>query len=430
MRRILTLVCSALLAGSAAAGQAQSSPAKATVPASASSKPADKLGANKPSADKPASKDAITPVMLPISPSSLLPEVVDGWVQTARPEALASPEQADAANAAALKEYDYTGGATATYKREGETLTIRLLRFQDVSGAYGAYTFYRRNGWAKEEIGAGATSDHNRVLFWKGDSVVDATFSHIEPMSAGELRELAGRLPIPPGTRAMMPPILDNLPQAKLQPQTTHYAVGPQAYAGSGGVLPPELVGFDRGAEAVTANYSLTSGPATLTIVDYPTPQMAEAQEPKIRAYIEGFKQPGKQAQPLPRALADSDLASLEVRRSGPLVAIVTGDAVPDDSHKLLEMVHYEADLISVPQPTESEVAKTGKLLLGIAVLVIVGSVAALLLGFFLGGGRALYRMARGKPASSVFDEEFIHLDLKEEWREPVGSVGGENPKG
>ena len=26
--------------------------------------------------------------------------------------------------------------------------------------------------------------DHNRVLFWKGDTVVDATFSHIGPMSA------------------------------------------------------------------------------------------------------------------------------------------------------------------------------------------------------------------------------------------------------
>jgi hypothetical protein len=155
---------------------------------------------------------------------------------------------------------------------------------------------------------------------------------------------------------------------------------------------------------------------------------MAEAQEPKIRAYI----QAGSKAQPAwPKPLADSDLASLEVRRSGPLVAIVSGDAIPDESHKLIEMVHYEADLVALPQiGGETEVSKTAKLLMGIAAIVIVGGSAALLLGFFLGGGRALYRMARGKPASSVFDEEFIRIDLREEWVETVRPLKGPNTKG
>jgi len=69
---------------------------------------------------------------------------------------------------------------------------------------------------------------------------------------------------------------------------------------------------------------------------------------------------------------------------------------------------------MSIPQPTESEVAKTGKLLLGITILVIIGGSAALLLAFFLGGFRALYRIARGKPASSVYDTEFISLNLRD----------------
>ncbi len=196
------------------------------------------------------------------------------------------------ANAAALKEYDFTDAALADYKREGETLSLRALRFHDASGAYGAYSFYRQNGWPKEEIGTGATSDHNRVLFWVGNTVVDANFSHIGPMSGAELRELAGQLPLPEGGKALTPPILANLPQANLDGQTTHYALGPAGYAGAGGVLPPELVGFDRGAEAVTANYSLRSGPATLTIIDYPTPQMAAAQETKIRDYIKAANRP------------------------------------------------------------------------------------------------------------------------------------------
>jgi len=192
-------------------------------------------------------------------------------------------------------------------------------------------------------------------------------------------------------------------------------------------VLPPELVGFDRGAEAVTANYTLRSGPATLTIIDYPTPQLAMAQEAKIREYIKA----GNQAQPTwPKPLQDSDPASLEVRRSGPLVALVSGDAIPDESHKLLATVHFEVELTSVPQPMESEVSKTSKLLLGIAAFVIIGASAAILLGFFLGGGRALYRVAHGKPASTLYEEEFISLDLQEERVESVGSVDTPSPKG
>jgi hypothetical protein len=404
MRWMFRLACSVALLGGVLSSQAQTAPAKAAAPARAEAK-------------------IVSP-----APVSLLPDSFAGWVAAQAPKTVTDPALADQANAATLKEYDFADAMTAGYKRSGETLNLRALRFHDASGSFGAYSFYRQNGWPKEQIGAGATSDHNRVLFWQGNVVVDATFSHIGPMSGAELRELAGRLPVPDGSKALAPPILSNLPKDALDGQTTHYALGPSGYAGSGGVLPPELVGFDRGAEAVTANYSLRSNAATLTIIDYPTPQMAAAKEIAIRAYLKA----GSQAQPpWPKPLQDSDVASLEVRRSGPLVALVSGDAISDESHKLLAMVHYDADIIALPSPGgESEVAKTAKLLMSIVVLVIIGASAAILLGFFLGGGRALYRMARGKPVSSVYEEEFIHLDLREEWVESGPSVDGAHPKG
>jgi hypothetical protein len=225
------------------------------------------------------------------------------------------------------------------------------------------------------------------------------------------MRELAKVLPSPQGNRALPPPILATLPQGSLDKQSTHFAQGPAGYAGAGGVLPPDLVGFNLDAEAVTANYSLTSGPATLTLVDYPTPQLAEAQEKKIRAYLKA----GSGAQPaFPKPLQDSDQASLEVLRSGPIVAVVSGDAIPDESHKLLALVHYSAELTQMQREKDSEIVKTSQFLLGVSMLVIVGCSAAVLLGFFLGGGRALYRVARGKPASSVYEAEFISLHLED----------------
>jgi len=387
MRWILILLCSAALAGGSAVARAQAAPAKTPAP------------------------QGVTHLTLPPVPKALLPEMFAGWVSAKPPEKTIDTAKADPANVEALKEYGFTDSATATYKRSGETLDLRALRFQDASGAFGAYSFYRQNNWPKEEIGTGATSNHNRVLFWLGNTVVDANFSQVGPMSGSELRELASQIPVPDGTKAIAPPILLDLPKDSLDGQTTHYALGPAGYAGAGGVLPPALVGFDLGAETVTANYTMRSGPSTLTIIDYPTPQMAAAQETKIREYIKA----GSKAQPAwPKPLMDSDQASLEVRRSGPLVALVSGDAIPDESHKLLALVHYETQLTSIPQPTESEVAKTGKLLIGIAELVMIGVVSALLLGFFLGGFRALYRIARGKPVSSVYETEFIRLNLRD----------------
>jgi hypothetical protein len=386
MRKILVLACSAMLMGGTVAALAQG-----TAPQNA------------------------TRLVLPPVPKALLPSDFAGWTAASAAKKMTDAAMADSANAAVLKEYNFSYAELGDYKHGGETLSVRALRFHDASGAYGAYSFYRQNGWPKEEIGTGATSNHNRVLFWVGDILVDATFSHIGAMSGSELRELAAGMPQPDGAKGLTPPILANLPQKMLDGQTTHYAVGPVSYSGAGGVLPVELVGFDRGAEAVTANYSLHSGPATLTIIDYPTPQMAAAQETKIRAYIDACKHAGKQEQAgWTKGLQDSDLVSLEVKRSGPLVALVSGDAVPDESHKLLAAVHFEADLTSMQQPTESEVLKTGKLLLGIAILVLIICGISLFLGVFLGGFRAFYRKARGLPASSVFDEEFIRLDLRD----------------
>ena len=132
-----------------------------------------------------------------------------------------------------------------------------------------------------------------------------------------------------------------------------------------------------------------------------------------IRAYL---KAGGSAQPPWPKPLADSDQASLDVRRSGPLLAIVSGDAIPDESHKLLEMVHYEADLTSIPQPTTSEVEEDSSA--PSRVSLPSSSSAAVprsCWDSFLGGGRAMYRVMRGKPASSVFDEEFIRIDLREE---------------
>jgi hypothetical protein len=399
--RISALLTLALAAALPAVSLVQM-PTSIARPPKSEAKPASK--APNQSTAQPKAKPAAAP------DSPLLPAAFAGWQSTSATKPVTDAAQADPANAAALKEYGFTDGLLNDYTRDSDTLKIRALRFIDASGAYGAYSFYRQSGWPKEEIGTGAASDHNRVLFWVGNVVIDCQFSRISAMTGAELRELAAAIPVPAGNKALAPPILANLPQKNIDGQTTHYALGPAGYAGTGGVLPPDFVGFDRGAETVTAGYKLVSGPATLTIINYPTPQMADAQEKAIAAYLKAGNTP---QHPFTKPLQDSNPTAIAVRRTGPLVVVVSGDPIQDDARKLLESVHYEANLASsFTGSGDTEVQKTAKLVIGIVTLVFVMFLIALLLGFFLGGGRALYRHLRGKPLSSVYDEEFIRLDL------------------
>ncbi len=398
-------IVSSLLSVGSLSGQAPAAkPAAANSARHEGAAPATKPG---PAAASPKAASA------PDAP--LLPSAFSGWETSSSLKPIADPAAADPANAAALKEYGFSEVALADYTRGSDTLKVKALRFADASGAYGAYSFYRHSGWPKEQIGTGAASDHNRVLFWIGNVFVDSTFSHISTMSGSELRNLASTLPVPAGNKSIAPPVLGNLPQRDLDPQTTHYALGEAGYQGPDkdnpeGVLPPALVGFDRGAETATANYALRSGSATLTVINYPTPQMAAAQEKAISAYLKAGDSP---QHPFTKPLKNSNSTVLEVRRSGPLVAVLSGDPIADDAHKLISLVHFDADTSPIPGGSDTQIQQTAKLVVGIITLVGVMFVAAVMLALFLGGGRVAYRRLRGKPASSVYDQDFTKLDLE-----------------
>jgi hypothetical protein len=346
-------------------------------------------------------------------PPPILPTDFAGWQLTTSATTSTAPEAADSANADLLKEDGFAQFATATYTRNGDKLSVRAIRFVDASGAYAAYTFYRRPGLPKQEVGFGGVFDGTRVLFWQSATLVDATFDHLTGMSAAELRELAGYLPKAPGGAGVPPPLPGYLPQTGLDPQATRYALGPIGYVRGGGLLPPSLVDFNRGAEVITAQYSIhEGGDGALTLIDYPTPQLAANRASAVAAFLAAGNTPGAL---WATQLAASSAAALQSRRSGPLLAISSGNFSADAAHKLVSGVNYSADVTwNHPQGYVSEVSRTAKLLVGILTLTAILGGTALLLGIFFGGGRALYRRLRGRPASTLADAEFISLHLKE----------------
>lgn len=362
-------------------------------------------------AQSPSSQSLSKQVVATAAPAPLLPESFAGFELQGKLDKTTAAATADAANAQVLTEDGFQDFASGDYKNNVNTVTIRAMRFADASGAYAAYTFYRVPGTAPEDIGKGGAANGDRVLFWNGATVVEAKFDHLTAMSAEALRELAERLPMVGGAAGVPPSLPGFLPRTDLEPTHTRYSLGPEAYTRGGGVLPVALIDFSKSPEVLSGGFNLRSGEGTLTIIEYPTPQIAAERERAIAAYLKAGNQP---QQPFPQALESSNTQALATRRSGTLVAVTSGGFDTADAHKLLDKVNYEASVTwNNPSGYISEPTKAARLLVNVVTFCLITCGATFLLGIFLGGGRALYRIARGKPASSVEDMEFIKLNLR-----------------
>lgn len=350
----------------------------------------------------------------PPSPAlPLLPLAFDEWRQTAAATQSASAANIDAPNASALAEYGFRLLATALYANPaGSTLRIRAMQFPDATGAYGAFTFYRQQGMSAQDVGSGAAFGQGRALFWQGNILVEAESAQPLLPQLAAMRALAAALPKPVGNASVPPPLPAYLPQLGLQKGSERYTLGPAAYAASGGILPPALAGFELGTEAISANYTSKNGSGLLTILSCPTTQLAAQRE---RAVLNFLKAGNSPSAVWPPALAASAPSAIAVHRSGPLVSITSGQLPAIAAQRLAESVLYQANVTwNHPQGYMSDAYRAARLYLAIFALVGILGAAAVLLGLFLGGGRALIRVWQGKPASTMHDVEFIRLNLRD----------------
>src|SRR5450631_218668 len=212
----------------------------------------------------------------PATPASVLPTTFGGWQVSGAIQTSPESAAADPLNAALLKEYGFTDFASGTYLRDdGRKVTIKAARFADASGAYGAFTFYKMPQMVTEQIGDQGASLNERVVFYRGNILVDAVFQKLSAMSAAELRELAASLPKAVGSAAGLPGLPAYLPRKAYVKNSAKYVVGPLALEKVGSRLSAKLVDFGSGAEVAIANYETAGGEATLTLISYPTPQIA-----------------------------------------------------------------------------------------------------------------------------------------------------------
>jgi hypothetical protein len=334
-------------------------------------------------------------------PSALLPRSFAGWHLTKSARVNADPLAADAANAAVLKEYGFIDVATATYTRDdGRQLSLKAARFEDASGAFGAYTFYRTAEMHSEEIGDQGSSLGQRALFFHGKVLVDAVFQKLSGMSAAELRELADSLPKTPGTEAKLPDLAGYLPKESYVANTAKYIVGPLALGKTAVPLAPEYVDFSKGAEVVLGDYSVSNNAGKLMLIGYPTAQIAGGELAKIESAQQAHQ------------LQESPLAK---RRTGRIIVLAGGGLGADAAKSLVSAVNYEADVTWNENTYHNPRDNVGRVVLGGILLAAVICGLLLVSSIAFGGVRvALKRLLPGKVFDRPEQVEIIALNLSD----------------
>ncbi len=333
-------------------------------------------------------------------PTPLLPGSFGQW-KSAEAEGSAAPPHRtlEDAGADALKEAGERRVVTRDYVRGGRTLHVEAMEFADATGAFSALTLELRPGMRRgESLGRESAVGDGEALFYAGDTLVLA--SPVAGTQVGDLRALEATLPKIGGPRGLPPLLPTLLPAEGLDRDSVRYALGPKSYGSMGGTLPADILGFAKAAEVVTANYAggLSGRPGTLTLLLYPTPEIAGDRGRAIAATLNA---------------AGERAGTAKLRREGPLVILATG--FPQAAAAgLVENTHLRSIVTwnkQMPPEFHVEVRKTASLLVSIAYLSGALGLAAIVIGLFLGVGRAWIRTLMGKPAAK--EPEFLRLGLR-----------------
>ena len=168
-----------------------------------------------------------------------------------------------------------------------------------------------------------------------------------------------------------LPALPGYLPSRDLVPGSQRYITGPASLRKFNPGIPPSTAAFHLGAEAQLGVFHGPKGETVLTIFNYPTHQIAMQQAASL----------GK-------------IPGAEVKRSGPLVAVILSPPDPDAAERLLAQVRYQAEV------TRDEYVPTlrdniGNLVVTAFVLTGLLLVFCVVSGLAFGGFRAFLRRFR-----------------------------------
>jgi hypothetical protein len=303
---------------------------------------------------------------------ALLPDKFGPWTKSS---------SAAVANDAATvwAEYGLAENERAEYTGP-RNFSLSAWQFKDPTGAAAAFDWQRPQGSRATAVAQLAAQFPGGALIAFGNYLL--RFDGWQP-GAEQIVELVQSLP--KLSRAALPPLRAWLPVRHKIPGSERYVLGPASLEAFALGIPPATAAFEHSAEAYLARYRLQGGEGTLAVFSYPTHHIARE-----------------------RASAFEQIAGAQVRREGPLVAVVLGAPSREAAAPILNNVKYQAEFSwteHVPKDTPQDAAK---MILAIMLLAGILIACSVLLGLFVGGFRALFN----RLGIAVADESFTALDL------------------
>jgi hypothetical protein len=313
-------------------------------------------------------------LLLPaLSQAAIWPDAIGAWNRTAASKPVLT-------DSALWDEYGLQESEAATYENGAATFTATAWRLQDSTGALAAYDWQRPAksqpsklaSLAAETAGSLALVHGNYLLSFSG---YKPTVSELEPI-VDSLRNVdTTALPTLPGY----------LPSGDLVPGSERYITGPVGLRKFNPGIPPSAAAFHLGAEAQLGVFLGPKGDMELTIFNYPTPQIAMRQADSL----------GK-------------IPGADVKRSGPLVAVILSPSDPDAAERLLAQVRYRAEVtLDAHVPTLRD--NIGNLVITAFILTGLLLTFGFVAGLAVGGFRVLRRQFRkGEEPEAIIT---LHLE-------------------
>ena len=273
--------------------------------------------------------------------------------------------------AAVWAEYGLQEAEKASYKGAKGAFTVSAWRLTDATNAQAAQQLLRASLPPKANL----VQRGNYVLHFDGFQPEEETLNQLI-------------LHMPRFDSSSLPALTGFLPAANRHGASERYIIGPASLEAFVPGMAPSLVAFHYGTEGQLARYKDRDGDVTLVIFSYPNPQIA-------RDRFAAFEQQKQYT----------------VRRSGPLLSVITQTPSADAAERVLSQVRWEVNVTLDQQLPDPKRDNIGQVIINTAIFCGFLILFALLAGGGFAGLKALARKISGQKPGEENAVIALHLD-------------------
>ena len=215
--------------------------------------------------------------------------------------------------------------ARRTYRlNPSGSLTLETVTLNDSKAAYSLLSLLRNDVVRKGPPGDFAAGSDQNLMFCQSNVLV-----RIRSEAPGDLvRRVARSVGNRIARREHEPSLIANLPRLGLEPVSLRYCLGPVAFARYAQPVAGKSIEFRDELEIAQARYSLENQTGILSLVGFPTVQLADE-------YFES----------LFGLMGGNSKTELYFKKSGPMLAILEGNFAPRTADRLLGSIEFSYSL-------------------------------------------------------------------------------------